>query len=119
MGRQGSYSLFGSPPVAGYGPRLGNGDDADQLGGTRTGLVGYHRYLPVDLHGIDRDSGDMRPVRFGEGLGQSVGQVAFAGGRGAADDECLSLLLELRPRAPSSRSVLALRQRGWPTGSPA
>src|SRR5829696_7584712 len=102
MGRQGAYSLLGSPPVAGYGPLLGNGDDADQLCGTRAGLVGYHRYLSVDLHGIDRDRGSMRPVRFGEGLGQSVSQVALASSRGAADDESLSLLLELRPRAPSA-----------------
>src|ERR687897_1142257 len=113
MGRQGAYNLLGSSPVAGYGPLLGDGDDADQLGGTRAGLVGYHRYLPVDLHRIDRDRGGVRPVRFGEGLGQSVGQVALAGGRGAADDESLSLLLGLR-RDP----VLALRQRGWPAGSP-
>src|SRR5918997_4609329 len=114
MGRQRAYSLLGPPPVAGYGPLLGDGDDADQLGGTRAGLVGYHRYLPVDLHGIDRDRGGVRPVLFGEGLGQSVGQVALAGGRGAADYESLSLLLGLR-----LDSVPALRQRGWPTGSPA
>src|ERR687893_2604060 len=112
MGRQSAYSILGSPPVAGYRPLLGNGDDADQLGGTRAGLVGNHRQLPVDLHRIDRDRGGMRPVRFGEGLGHSVGQVALAGGRGAADDESLSLLLGLRRRP-------ALRQRGWFAGSPA
>jgi hypothetical protein len=49
----------------------------------------------------------MRPIGFGEGLGHSIGKVALAGGCGAADDESLSLLLELR-----RDSVLALRQRG-------
>ncbi len=90
--------------MVGDRPLLGDGDYADQLRRPRAGLVGDRWYLPIDLHRVDHDRRHPSLICLRELLGKSIGEVALASGRGAADDDGLS-----------SRE----RQCGVPNGFPA
>src|SRR5215212_1252435 len=72
----------------GYGPFLGYRDDTDELRRPPAGLVGDNRQLPVDLHGIDGQRGNVVALHFREPFGQVVGKVALAAGRRPANYEC-------------------------------
>src|SRR5215210_2035743 len=106
--REGIDYLFGALFVTGNGPLLGYRDYSRQFSGTDAGLVGHHRYLPVDLHGVHQDRGRPGSQLAGESFRQSVGEGALAGGGGTADDERPARLARLLTRGP---------QRGGPLGS--